>query len=89
VGTTSALAVTFLLITSKGRLDVEEVLVFFPTNTTPQFRTIPRNVDRVIIKLDGTPNSTSLVKITQGSQRFELTIDGHDEHGEAVFDVVP
>ena len=86
VQTTSLVSVTFLLVTSKGRLDVEDVLVFDESNTVPQSRAIPHNVDRVIIKLDSSVGSRGLVKVTQGTSRFEITVEGHEE---VVFDVIP
>ncbi len=86
VQTATKVAVTFLLVTSKGRLDVEEILVFDDTNTTAQVRTIPRNVNRVIIKLDSPLNGSGIVKLTQGTSKFELRVEGHEE---AVFDVIP
>jgi hypothetical protein len=66
VQTTTKVAVTFLLITSKGRLDVEDVLTFDANTVGAQQRTIPRNIDRVIVKVDVPTNAPVLSNSFKG-----------------------
>jgi len=77
VTTTSRVAVTILFVV-KGRLDVEEILVF--DSTSPALtRTIPPRVDRIIFMADASPNGNGVVKISQGTTtRFEVPVNPHD-----------
>ncbi|HEY3104274.1 MAG TPA: hypothetical protein VGJ69_11820 [Pyrinomonadaceae bacterium] len=77
VQTTSKVAITILVVTSRGKLDVEEVLLFDGA-TPPKTFTIQRNVLRIIFEADAQQNSDGLVTITQGTTRFEVPVDPHD-----------
>jgi hypothetical protein len=83
---TTKMSVTMLSLTSKGRLDVEEVLVLDGNTVNSQVRTLPRTADRLIFKLDTPPNSGGAVFRIGQSQKFEIPVDGHEE---VVFDVIP
>lgn len=82
---TTKMSITILSVTSKGRQDVEEVLVLDGNTVNFQVRTIPNNVDRLIFKLDTPTNQTAIFKIGQG-QKFEIPVEGHED---AVFDAAP
>jgi hypothetical protein len=86
VNTTTRVALTILLVTTRGRLEVEEILAFDPPAYAAQVRTFPRNIDRVILVADAPINGSGILKITQGTSRFELSVT---PHAEAVIDLSP
>jgi len=79
------MSVTILSVTSKGRLDVEEVLLLDGNTVNVQSRTFPRNADRLIFKLDTPPNNSGIFKVGQ-TQKFEVPVTGHTE---VLFDAAP
>jgi hypothetical protein len=91
VQTAAKVAITILVVTSRGRLEVEEVLLFDPS-TPGQTLTIRRNVARIILVADALQGGTGLVKINQGTPTsggptlFEVPVAPHDD---IVIDVIP
>lgn len=79
------MSVTIFSITSRGRMEVEEVLVLDGNTENFQVRTIPNNVVRLIFKLDTPTNQTAIFKVG-GQGQFEIPVEGHEE---AVFDAAP
>ncbi|HEY2933514.1 MAG TPA: hypothetical protein VGK99_17375 [Acidobacteriota bacterium] len=87
VFTSSKVALTILQVTSKGRLDVEEIRVFDSSSTVvPESRTLPRNVDRLIFMAHTSVNGYTILKLTQGTQMFEVTAM---PNAEVVIDLSP
>lgn len=84
VNTTSSVALTMLVATSRGRLDVEMIRVF-DQNSIEQ-HTFPRSADRVIFMADAPVNGSGVLKITQGARMFQVQIA---PHAAAVIDLKP
>jgi hypothetical protein len=82
---TSRMSITILSVTSKGRLDVEEVLVLDGDTGNVHTRTLPLHADRLIFKVDTPPNNAGVFRIGQ-AQKLELTVAGHEE---VVIDAAP
>ena len=86
VTTTSRVAITILVITTRSRLDVEETLLFDSTSP-PLLRTLPPRAVRMIFVLDSSQNGNGVVQITQGFLvRFEVPVA---DNNNAVIDVHP
>jgi hypothetical protein len=85
VQTPTTVSITILVVTSRGKLDVEEVLLF-EAGISGQTHTIQRNVIRIIFEADATLSGTGLVRITQGTTTKEVPVAPHDN---IVFDVIP
>jgi hypothetical protein len=78
VTTAAQVAITILVVTSRGRLDVEETLLS-DAGTGAQNRTIPRNAVRIIFKADALQGTNSAVKIKQGNTLYEVPVNSHDD----------
>ena len=78
VTTVTEIAITILVVTSRGRLDVEDTLTL-NAGSGVQTRTIPRNAVRIIFKADGLQGTSGAVKIRQGNTLYEVPIAPHDD----------
>ena len=72
---TVKMSITVLSVTSKGRLNVEEVLVLGGNVVNVQVRTIPRDAERLIFKLDTPTNGSAVFKAGQG-QKVDVLVEG-------------
>jgi hypothetical protein len=90
VTTNGLVSITILVVTTTGKLQVDDVLVFEPAQPS-QTRTIPRNALRMIFSVDVTQNDSALIKMGQGTHRLELPVGGGDghQHDELVIDIAP
>jgi hypothetical protein len=85
VQSTTKVAHTMMLVTSKGRLDVEMIRLFDPDNIGGAFE-FPRNADRVIMMFEAPIGQSAVIRISQGTSRFEFTAA---PHAVAVIDLSP
>ena len=68
-----------IMVTINGRLDVDQ------TNTGGAF-TFPRNVDRVLFMFEAPIGQSAIMKISQGSSKYEFSVAPHTV---AVIDLRP
>jgi hypothetical protein len=83
VQTTSKVAVTVVNI-RRDRISEVEILTFDPT-TGVQSRSVSNNVGRLVFLAGTSVGNSAVIKIAQGTDKFEVTIT---PDGDLQFDVV-
>jgi len=72
VQTTTLVAVTFISI-RRDRIAEAEIAVYSASTGATQSRSIPSNVARLVILGNAPVGQAAIIKITQGSNNFEVT----------------